>query len=393
MSEACPRIRQTHLRHLVEHCPAMAYALDVRRMLGPSGPGALRGQAVHRFFRLYLDRLYLTRRATDWDAVEPILAQVLTEYPTLTPEQWSDVRDQAHGITQAVIMRPEAFYGSEELLESAVTLSDGGRVFITGRLDFLEVADEVAFVIDVKSNHQIPPDAAVRRDFQLAVYAMLVLDNLPEVQLVQGSLLMSRYGLRLPQKGEAVWTRDDAADLRAYLAPKLEAHLAGRLKGERIPGTWCAYCPLRRTNECTLYRSYYGTTPPPPLSPERAARLARQVMALEEAREVRLELLKQYVSEQGPVTVGSHEHAEVFAFHQRETEEIEAGDFLRVVEAHRDLVGLPDPSLYLTVNKRSRAYKQLRYHPDLKPDLDDLATTRVSTVFGHKAPGGDDDPR
>lgn len=379
------RIRQTTLRHLEEHCPAMAYALDVEGREGPSGVGAYRGRAVHEFFSRYVDHLHASGRQTDWDQALRLLFDVFARYPALSYEQRRDITEQAETIAQVFMFRPALYYGTEEPFEATIDLADGTQATITGRVDYLEVEDDVARIVDVKSNHQILPDSRVKLDFQLGCYALLVLENLPQVETVEGRLLLSRYGLYLPQKGTAVWTREDAAALTSHLAHKLAAHYAGTLRREHVPGTWCAYCPLRRTNECTLYRSYYGTTPPPPLKESQAVKLARQIMALEEARETRIELLKQYVAEHGPVSVGSGDAAEVFAFHQREAEEIAATDLLAVLEEHRDLVGDQPLDELLSVNRSGRAYKRLRRLPELRAAFEDVASTRVSTTFGHRA--------
>jgi hypothetical protein len=383
-------IRQSHLRHLEEHCPAMAYALNVEGRDIPGGPGAYRGTAVHDFYARYVDYLYRTGRETDWDAVPGIIAGVLAEYPGLSLEQHEDVAAQARNIANGLLFRRALYYGSEEPFETAITLPDGTECVVTGRIDHLEIDGETARITDAKSNHQILPDSRVRQDFQLKVYAMLVLDNLPNVEVAEGRLLLSRYGIMLPQKGAAQWTREDLEPLKEHLAYKLAAHFAGDLKGDRVPGVWCQYCPEKRPGRCTLHRSYYGTTPPPPLSEDQARRLARQVIALEEAREGRLALLKQYVNDNGPLPIGSGDQAEVFGFHVRESEEIAAGDVLRILEDNRDLIGTPDPSEIMTVNKRAKLYKSLRYHSDLRSQFDDVAKTSRSTTFGHKAIGGED---
>lgn len=385
------RIRQTHLRHLVEHCPAMAYALSVEGRDAPAGPGAERGSAVHEFFARYVEHLYECGRATDWDAVGEILAGVLADFPGLSFEQAADVRAQAERIAAGFLMRPSLYYGCEEALESTVPLTVGGEAVVTGRLDYLEVEGEVARIRDVKSNHQVLPDSSVKNDFQLALYAMLVLDNLPGVEVAEGSLFLTRYGITLPQRGKAVWTREDSQTLKDYLSVRLSAHFDGRLKAEHVPGVWCQYCPLRRLNQCTLYRSYYGTTPPPPLTSLQAVRLARQIMAIEERRETCLGLLKQYVNESGPLPVGSGDACEVFDFHKRESEEWTATALLGLLEANRALVGDQPLDEFLSVNKRSKAFKNLRYHRELRSVFDDAALVKVSTTFGHKKPGSADE--
>ncbi len=228
----------------------------------------------------------------------------------------------------------------------------------------------------------------MKEDFQLACYALLAFANLPQVEVVEGRLFFSRYGLSLPQKGEARWTREDAARLRAHLRTRLSAHFAGELRYEYRPGDHCGYCPRRRVGDCPLHRSYYGPTPPPPQSERQARRLACQVLALEAARETRLGLLKEYVKTRGPLAVGSGPKAEVFAFRESESEEIPAADLLRILRENRTLVGDPDLSELLCVTRTSRQFKHLRFHPDLKGFFDTVATKRIgSSVFGHKPPG------
>ncbi len=387
VAEQTKTIRQTHLRHLEEHCPAMAYALSVEGREGPSGAGAYRGTAVHDFFGRYVEHLYKSGRQTDWTAVAQILCDLYREYHGLSFEQRQDISAQAHKIADTFVFDRARYYGAEEAFEARIPLVEGGVATVTGRLDYLEVdSDEgIAMVTDWKSNHQILPDAKVKEDFQGRTYSLLVLETLPHLEAVVFRLGLSRYGIYLPQKGEAVFTREDTDAFKEHLSYRLAAHFAGDLKDEHVPGTWCQYCPLKRVNECTLYRSYYGTTPPPPLKADQARRLARQIIALEEARDTRIALLKDYVNDHGALPVGSGECAEVFDFHKRESEEIPASALLEILEESRSLVGEQPLDDLLTVKKTSRAYKRLRYHADLRSRFDDAAATKASTTFGHKA--------
>lgn len=384
-------IRQSTLRHLEEHCPAMSYALSVEGLEGPSGPAAYRGTAIHDFFSRYVGHLFESGRQTDWSATEALLADVYASFPALSADQRRDVAEQAENVARALEYRPAYFYGTEEALATDITLIDGSVCTVTGRLDYLEMGDGVARIFDVKSQYSIWPDSRVKDDFQLKTYALLVLDTFPHVDRVEGRLLLSRYGLSLPQKGEAVFTRADTDAFQEHLRYRLSAHFAGDLKREHVPGTHCGYCPLKRVGKCILYRSYYGTTPPPALSPERARRLACQVVALERMRDERIELLKDYVKEAGPFTIGSTAHAEEFAYHASESEELRPTDLLHILEDHRDLVGEQPLDELLTVKKTTKTYKALRHHRDLAPDFTDAITIKKSTRFGHKAQGGDDE--
>jgi len=364
--------------------------VNVQGVPSISGPGAYRGLAVHDFFAGYVKHLHRTKRQTDFEALDSILAKTLQKYPALTLEQHEDIRSQAKNLVRGFVFNPDTFYGVETPLELQVDIGAGRTVTITGRLDFLEVGPQgnVAWVGDVKSNHVIWPDSQVCKDFQLRVYAALVFANMPGIERVYGRLLMSRYGIGLPQKGEASWDREDTWQLLEHLASRLAAHFEGRLKNERVPGTWCGYCPLRRPGKCSLYKSYYGTTPAPPLNDQQARKLARQVIALEQARDERIALLKDYVNEHGPVRVGSGEYAEVFGYHTRESEDIPAAAIIEILQNHADLVGAPPLDELLSVNKRSKAFKQLRRVPELADDLSDAVQITYSTTFTHKRVGG-----
>lgn len=388
------KIRQSDLRTLCEQCPASAYAKAVEGKRGPSGPGADRGSAIHDFFAAYVEHLYRTGRQTDWDAVAELLTAYIYQKPAyqgLTMDQYQDINRQAATIAQVFVLNAATYYGTEEPFETTLVLDDGSECLITGRVDYLAIEDGIADLIDWKSNHVILPDSRVKEDFQGRCYSMLIMDTLPHVAAVRFRLGLSRYGLYLPQKGEAFFTREDTDEFRQYLSYLLPAFFRGELKRERVPGTWCQYCPLRRTGECTLYRSYYGTTPPPPLKEPQALKLARQIIALEQAREIRMDLLKSYVNEHGPMAVGSGDAAETFAFHMSESEGLEASALLAILEEHRSLVGDQPLDELLNVNKRSKAYKNLRYHSELRSAFDDATTLSVSTRFKHKRVGDGDE--
>ena len=349
-------IRQSHLRHLEEHCPAMAWALSVEGREGPQTPEALRGRAVHALFSRYTQHLFETGLPSDPQGLPVLLKEVFEDYPSLGFQQRGDVTNQAEKIAAGFHFDPEHFYGTEEALAMDLELAGGRKATVTGRLDYLEIHARAgrAVIIDLKSNHYLPPDSRVKEDFQLACYALLVLENLPQVDLVEGRLLLSHYGVSLPQKGKALWSRRDAERLKAHLRTRLRAHFAGELRREYRPGDHCGYCPRRRVGDCPLVRSYYGTTPPPPRTERQARKLACQVIALEGAREARLALLKEYVKNRGPLAVGSGRHAEVFAFRESKSEEIPAAEFIRILRENYALVGEQDLSELLTVSKTSR---------------------------------------
>lgn len=381
-------IRQSHLTWLLGYCPRGAYALAIEGREGPSYSGAARGTCIHEAFARYNLHLWKKGRQTDWEAAERIGLDVLADCPELPLSERDDVIAQVRNIAQSYLFEASHFYGAEEQLYTDLELADGRVVRITGRLDLLLVDQDegLATIRDVKGNHSLPTDSAIAKDLQLTIYAMLVFDNLPDVERVSGQLWFTRYGLLLPRKEPAVWTREDIDVFKDHLRVIL-AHFLDSKTHEAVPGVKCQYCPLRRVNECRLYRSYYGTVPPPPRNETQALKLARQIVALEDARETRIALLKDYVNEHGPLALGSGSAAETFAYHKRESEEIAPSDLLAVLEDNRSLVGDQPIDELLSVNKRSKAFRNLRYHQELRAAFDDVATTKVSTTFGHRSVG------
>lgn len=378
-------IRQSHLRMIEEGCPAMAYTLIVDGMEGPSTAGADRGQAIHQVFAGYTWHLHETGRQTDWDECERIAHFALQDHPRLTYSQRQDVLDQAANIGQGFVFEPAHYYGSEEALETYI-----GEYRITGRLDLLEadVEEGWARVTDAKSNHRIPPDAEVRSDFQLMLYALLVVDNLPSVDTVEGRLWFTRYNRFVPQKEPASWTREDLEDFREHLAGKLAAFFTAD-RHDHIPGAHCQYCPLRRPGACTHWRGWYGNTPPAPLKATQARKLACQVIALEQAREQRLEQLKAYVNEHGALRVGSGAKAEAFDFWPSESEDYDAGYVLGLLGSAEilSLIGEQPLGELVSVNKRSKAWRSLMKVPEFRAAVQDARTTKLSTTFKHKGAG------
>lgn len=383
-------IRQSNLRLLMEGCPASAWAKTERGRDIPSGPGAERGTAIHEVFAAYVEFLHQANLAADPDEMLPIARGILAGLPTLTHAQRTDVFDQAAVISEQYQHNPDTFYGVEIPLETTIDTT-AGPVRITGRLDMLEVDTEnrMATVTDVKSNHRIAPDSEIKTDFQLACYSLLVLDNMPEIDEVFGTLWLTRYGVTVPQHDDACWTREDADALRESISVRLGAFYAGDLAREFVPGLWCKYCPRRRPGDCTLYRSYYGVTPPPPQTAAQARKLARQIMAVEEIRESRLALLKGYVTEHGPVSVGSGAKAERFGFRAVETAEVDPGALWELLATESDVIGPPTMHLdAFSVNKRSRGYKDIV--KAFGKRIDDCVSIKTSTRFTHWAEAEDD---
>lgn len=369
----------------------MAYALAIEGREGQSTGGAARGTVLHEIFSRYVTHLWKTQRQTDWEACAWIAMQVCAEHPQLTFAQRKDVAEQSKNIGQGFPFEPAHYYGSEEALETDLELADGRVVRITGRLDLLEVSlpEGWARITDAKSNHAIPADSAVRDDFQLLTYAMLALDNLPPaVEQVKGQLWLTRYNIRVPQRSEAVWTREDIETFREHLRVRLAAFLDGKLAREFVPGSHCQYCPRRRPGDCTLWR--FSEVGGPITTPSQAVRVGARVAVYQQRLDALKTALKAYVQEHGPVRIGSTAKAETFAFWTEEHTAYDALCLMAALELLRDQVGEQPLSELLTVNKQSKAFKSLMKIPDFREAMADGIVTTTQTRFRHKKPGGED---
>ena len=127
VEEQALTIRQSHLRHLEEHCPAMAWALSVEGREGPQTPEALRGRAVHSLFSRYTQHLSETGLPSDPQGLPLLLEEVFEEYPSLGFEQCMDVTNQAEKIVAGFDFDAEHFYGTEEALVMDLELAEGRK--------------------------------------------------------------------------------------------------------------------------------------------------------------------------------------------------------------------------------------------------------------------------
>jgi hypothetical protein len=300
-----------------------------------------------------------------------------------------DVLQQTSHVVAGFLFDPERFYGVEVPLYMELTLEDGRVCRVTGRADYMLVDDDEGYsdITDLKSQWNIPSDAAMRDDTQQKIYSTMAITMLPELVMAKARLLLTRYGFFVPQQSEALWVREELEAFRdEHITPMLSAFYRGDLRDEYIPGLHCQYCPRRRPGDCTLWRSYYGNVPPPPTSEQQARKLARQVMALEEARDVRLSHLKAYVNEHGPLKVGSGKKAETFGYHVNESDEYDAAEVFEVLSDPdvESLVGAATAhfSGVFRVDRSGKAFKQL--DKALQGRLRDLAQKKRSTRFEHK---------
>jgi hypothetical protein len=264
-------------------------------------------------------------------------------------------------------------------------VGEGDRVEITGRIDLLEacVPEGWARITDYKSNHAIPGDAAVREDFQLRTYALLVLDNLPPaISAVKGNLWLTRYNIRVPQKGEAAWTRDELEDFRAHLANRLRAFLDGRLSREFVPGTWCQYCPRRRPGDCTHWR--LSGAAPTITNEEKARRVAARIVAEEQRLDALKAALKAWVASEGPVRIGSTAKAETFDNFTEMQTAYGAEALIEALVMMTSQVGDQPLNEILSVQKTSKAFKALMKIPEFRAAMEDAITTKAVTRFKHK---------
>ena len=376
-------LRQTNLRQLEEGCPAMVYALTVEGREGPSFEGAMRGHAVHEVFAAYVHHLARAGRETDWEVIEQITDDVLAGYPEISFTERREVREQAANIGRGFIFEPAALYGVEESFHADFTINST-TYGITGRLDLLEVwGDEGrARITDLKSNHAIPSDAALREDYQLRTYAYLVMANLPEVDTVEGRLWFTRYGVYRPKGDLFQMTREEVPEFEAHVKLRLAAHFSGALRRRYVPGNHCVYCPRRKPGDCNVWRSYHETTPPPPLTEKQAVRLARQLKVLEDSADVRKALLKEYAREHGPVSVGGRGS---YGWRMSESVSYPVTEFLELLEEFAPEIGEAPLDELLTVNKSSKLMKALKRDlPDFAARLEDIAVESGSTSFRWK---------
>jgi len=265
---------------LYERCPAAfyyKYLLDLAE--APSEPLVL-GKAVHLAIQLYLG---------GDDMVSAVRASVDNAELQSDPEE---VRNLAsHPAVMSVM-------GGSVEQHFELPLDEGGRVILQGYIDWWNQDDKGVYLKDWKTNRS--PYSPTDND-QLGLYAW-ALSELIGADEIKGELVFLRYSYSA-MRYKHTYTRLDMSEARQWalnLAMEIEGKLALADPDQFIerPGAHCQYCGY-----AGLCISSVKVDPIAINDAPAATKLAREVIRLEAAVSEYKDHLKDWVKQNGDVSV------------------------------------------------------------------------------------------
>lgn len=274
-----------------------------------------RGSAVHDMFEEITKRWMQDKRIT-WQEVQGMLPKIMAQYFITSP----DLQKEILKTTECYLRNPPPIntgdiYGTEEAL--AVKRVEGEdlfeecewddpQCFARGKLDILLIKDNVATIIDHKTQKNIPK----RQDtFQMGVYAWIVKQIFPQIKEVKTILHFCDY--RLNYYGKPVtWTERDLEIKKDELQFHIDVIENIDNFEHTNAGAHCTYCPVIR--ECPRLKKSlenklkYNKVPIE--SASKAVDKASTLKVLEENKGVLQKELKDYTQTIGSVEITGYEY-------------------------------------------------------------------------------------
>jgi hypothetical protein len=304
-------------------------------------------------------------RTAFWDAEEP--------HP-LSPEHAAEIEAVARRWAGSYVVDRHHTRHVEEMWLLPLPGDPLGTAHLYVALDHLLIDGRRAVVRDLKSDYRLRPEAEVRSDLQLQVYAWAVLQRYPEVEEVWCELdfLRHRTVCSVQLDAEAVRVQVGQVLLDAIGRIRTLCH-EGRFPA--LAGAHCTYCGFRR--ECPLLQklSDPGTVGDGAEARALAARLTAAEAWVRGAREA----LREWTAHHGPVGVDGV----VWGHHTRERRTIEDVEaFLRAMRA----AGQLDRG-WRAVRVDGRSLPGLLADPSLRAALEPLIVETTGSEFGPRRGG------
>lgn len=136
---------------------------------------------------------------------------------------------------QTEAMRAEFNINGEVHRENRLWLKENGEPKFSGEIDFYEIGDGVASVIDYKTLFGYHPPAEVNR--QLQIYAVLLLEQYPDIKLVKLGLIQPL----LDKATTSVITADRIKTLRKQLVDLVDLAMSDNPK-RKAGWAQCKFC-------------------------------------------------------------------------------------------------------------------------------------------------------
>lgn len=290
-------------------CPHQFWLAYVKGIQRADSPQLRVGGAWHAAWAAYVRHLLETGQATDLAQARRIGEGGVTVYEQerdirLTPDEREDVEDLVEEFAGEWMLAAEGEVEIEQqhawTEEWEPTGWNDEDAFFRGVIDYLEVEEPVATILDWKTSRGLPAPSTVAGDLQLPTYAGVVCATRPEIEEVEVSLVYPRFGGAV--RSRTIY-RDEALDMIERIAgeiAKIEA-------AEEFPAApeleRCGMCGVR--GHCEAYekaKAAEGWSVPETV--EEAVALARRREVMRQSASEMTKPLKGAVETWGPLNMG-----------------------------------------------------------------------------------------
>ena len=274
---------------LYRACPWAYKKVYVDGIKRPTNEALQIGKVTHERIAGYLEHLIQTKSPTDWRWAErkqvshPDIAAIWERfYQSFTLPQM-----EAPGVENKLGFdrnwQPCGFFDPE--------------VHFRGVIDFHFRQNDLAVVVDWKTNRQVPE--TVEKNLQLRVYGWAVKQAVyPDAEEILLKLHFLRYGV----ERQVLLAPDDLATVPDELDEKI-ARIESDTKFEPNPGSFCSHCGLAA--HCPIMaQALVPVEVIAPANRDEAQEAAKLLLALRVMDKQITAVLKGWVQENGPITVG-----------------------------------------------------------------------------------------
>lgn len=299
-------------------CPYSFYRSYVKKDAGKErSMPANRGSVVHEMFEI-ITKGWIENKPLGEKDVKGYLSKLLGKYHVTTPEIQKTIFESVRCYLKNPPAGIEDIVGTEEKLAvRRVSSSESGEVFeecdwedsdcfARGTIDILQIKDDVATIIDHKTQLYIPSNLGT---FQMGVYAWLVLQFYPFVKEVRTILHFCDHTRDLYTK-PFTWTKRDLAIIKNDLMLHIDTIENIEDFEQTNPGTHCNYCDVRR--ECPILLKQLenkgNIKKGPIISAKQAYERASTLHTLEVNKGVLQSELKDFTGEIGSVIIPGVEY-------------------------------------------------------------------------------------
>jgi len=352
-----------------ETCPRSFKLRYLDRIPEKPSDALIIGRLVHEIIAEYDRALLKSGLQTDITLLPEITQMVFYKKPHhLGSSRFTEIESIIESFANSHIFNPNTTVGIEEKIKLPLS----NDILFWAVLDRLEIDDNVATIMDYKTDWAIRSQAETENDFQLHIYAWIVKKEYPQVDTFKARLEFVRHGVVREVDIDPVkvaTTEDKIFGLIRQIESEVE--FAPR------PGEGCSWCSY--VDMCPALKNLGGSI----IKDEQdALRVAGELVLLEKQVADRKEALKKWCNVNGFVETNGLQ----WGYYVTESKSI--SDVKEFTKIMRDLG--EDPEKYLSVDERRFTKKlQEKYADALASVLVDKSYTRFDSKKTKNGNGGE----